>query len=301
MLKSTRFTLDHNTQQTLFVSIFGCLSLTSKQPKILQTLVFHLSHLQYICISIWVQVHLFSSTGEHPFTYYVRKASEIINLRDLCIDHFESWAYSFVWILLWIYFSAFLIIWVFSALHTRNVEINKKFAFIHNVLQFLARLHFSISFWIINMILMVPFLDQVKDKKISIGLQAESTTLVALNCLGMVLNYIIGGITALFCFHSFQGESSYASHTPSLQFFTFFSKAIITPLIISLDGSRGGREITLIIASLILVLVKLGFLYKDFPYYEVSTMKLVITWKCIASWICIVNALILLFIGDILN
>ena len=301
MQKVPRFTLDHDTQQKFYISFFGCLSLTSKQPKILQSIFFHLSHLQYICISIWIQVHLFSTTGDHPFTYYVRRVAEIANLREICSDNFESWAYSFVWILLWIYFGAFLICWVFSAFYSRNVEINKKFNLLHIIFQLFARAHFSIFFWIINMIIMVPFLNQVQDKKLYIGLQASSSELSAMNAILMVLNYIIGGITALFCYHSFHGESSFAARTPSLQFLTFFSKAIITPLITSGDENREGKEVVLIIFSVILALVKLGVLYKEFPYYEFFTMKIVITWKSIAAWLSIMNALILIFIGDVLD
>jgi len=301
MQKAPRFTLDHDTQQKFYISFFGCLSLTSKQPKILQSIFFHLSHLQYICISIWIQVHLFNTKGDHPFTYYVRRVAEIANLRELCLENFESWAYSFVWILLWIYFGAFLICWFFSAFYSRNVEINKKFNLLHIIFQLFARAHFSIFFWIINMIIMVPFLSQVQDKKLSIGLQARSTDLTIMNTTLMVLNYIIGGITALFCYHSFHGESSFAARTPSLQFLTFFSKAIITPLITSGDENRAGKEVVLVIFSVILTLVKLGVLYKEFPYYEFSTMKTIITWKSIAAWISIMNALILIFIGDVLD
>ena len=151
------------------------------------------------------------------------------------------------------------------------------------------------------MILMTPWLHGVTGKKMWLGFEARSGALITMNSLLLIFNYATGIITSLLCFYPFRDQGDFAAHSSYFQALMFFCKAVITPLVIFLDDSLSGVHTVLIVGTLALSIGKFVYLFRKFPYYQFGAMRAAISWDTAGTWISIINALILLFVGDVLD
>jgi len=151
------------------------------------------------------------------------------------------------------------------------------------------------------MLLMTPWLPGVKGKKMWLGFEARSGSLITLNSLLLVFNYATGIITSLLCFYPFRDQGDFAAHSSYFQSLMFFCKAGITPLVIFLDDELSGVHTVLTVGTLGLSVGKFVYLFRKFPYYQFGAMRAAISWDTAGTWISIINALILLFVGDVLD
>ncbi|RZJ99933.1 MAG: hypothetical protein EOO43_25505, partial [Flavobacterium sp.] len=140
------------------------------------------------------------------------------------------------------------------------------------------------------MVLITSWLPQSKDKVMIIGLDHNHTSLWVMDLLLIILNYLIGGCQAFFGIYPFKNENHlYCTYTSSFQFLTFFAKAALNLLVIFLEKDNRSVQILLVIVAAIISLSKLYILFKKFPYYHYSAMRIAIIWETIALWIAIIN------------
>ena len=270
-----------------FIRTLSYFLLTTSQFKPLQHFLFIISNLQYLAIVMYFEKEALFSAPKTGLTYCVQKVVEMFVLNDIFQDNYTKWVYSFLLIWTWLYLFSFLLIFVLLGIKTfkqiRFIYIRR--SFLENLFQF----HLSGLFWIVNIILFIPFSSLAQDRVTTLGFNRKDFIILFFNGFGLLLNYVIGIILALFCTDPFKSKREYSTYTSISQIFLFLSKAIFAPLVVFLNKYNEGVIDTMNALGLMLSLVQLYILLKFMPFYFPRTMKNAVSWNFTWIWIGIVN------------
>ena len=253
-------------------------------------------------IFLWLQLSLISSTTTNAFAQFTMKFTNLINIKDFLLSHYQEWSFSAIWIGVWIYFFIFLLTWLVILIRLKTIKKSSRPTIWEKINHYISQMHFSIFFWLINMVLIASWLPQSKDKVMQIGLNNKYFTLWFLDLILIILNYIIGACQSFFGIYPFKDENHlYCTYTSSFQFLTFLAKAIMNLLVIFLEKDDRSAQVLLVITAAVISWTKLYILFKKFPYYHHSAMRIAITWETIAAWIALVNLFTIKLFADDLN
>ena len=136
-----------------FSSFVSCLILSKPQPKAIQSLFFHLTQFQYVMIFLWLQLSLISSTATNAFAEFTMKFTNLINIKDFLLSHYQEWSFSAIWIGVWIYFFIFLLTWLIILIRLKTLKKSSTPSIWEKINHYISQMHFSIFFWLINMAL----------------------------------------------------------------------------------------------------------------------------------------------------
>jgi len=275
------------------VGILNHFTLMAPQFKFFQHFLFHFSHFQYITILMSLELTVVSPTFRNGKTSDFQKFVQVFVLKDIFQDNYTQWIYSIFLICSWSYLSIFLII--FGLLGIKSLT-KVKVSLPRSFLEKLYQLHLTWLFWIVNIILFIPFsTGSIRNQASNIGLSGKNTSTIIINGSSLLLNNIIGVILALFCTEPFKGKREYATYTPLPKTILFLSKAAFAPLVIFLDKNNHGEGAILNVLGLIISLIQLLILIQLMPYYSPHAMKAALSWNFIGIWVLIVNIILIIF------
>ena len=279
-------------------ALWTSLPTLTHQSKSLQYCLFHVSQLQYLLILFWIQTYFTLSDDKEALTHYVVEATKVCNLRDMLMEADKSWLYSFLLIFMWVYLLGLAA--SFTLFRAKDKTMNYlKPSIRSTVIQFLLQIHFSCVFWLINMVISASWSGSNHHRNMIFERKVPQGLIILINCLALVLNYLISGISALFCFYPFKNQNILGSHSSSSQFTTFICKAVLTPFIMTYQDDNLGIQIILAAVVLVFSAIKLVQSMRSVEYYSYSMSKAILTWNIAGLWIALINAFFLILTDNL--
>ena len=259
--------------------------------------IFHvLSHLQFLSITIWVQLSIVDSHFDDTLIKYIRKCVEIAILRDCFQKKDHTWLLNTLTVVIWTYFIATILYVIYS---------------VHNLLQGLSSmttrpslfrqiigLHFSVIFWIASIVLMLPLSHNMQYSVF--GIDKDKTPyngVITINIVLTIVNYALGCFSSLLCVNPFHTSGIFSVRTPTLPLVTFLFKAIMAPLIVF--GNQN-HQVIQVLAVMFPFMISTGrciHLLNSLPYNEYRGLRLTAIWSVITCWISFVSIFVLIFVN----
>ena len=262
--------------------------------QLFQKAFFHFSHIQLILILLTFQLNLLSSPPSDILSILTKFCTRWIYLQGPIEESYEKWVYLAILIFSWTFLLVLNVYLLILGIIGYNEE--KKPSLLEKCFHGMFTIHYKALFWIINIILFLPWLDRNTGKE---PMKQFQTPLRVVNLVLIIFNYFIAGISAFFSFDPFPGKNNFACHSSSHQFLTVLSKGIMSMSYLFIQKSNQGGQIPILVILLIIESTKLTFLYKKVPFYNYQTLKMAVLWSSVSTWISGVNLVLIIFIKEI--
>ena len=156
-------------------------------------------------------------------------------------------------------------------------------------------LHFGFIFWIVNMVLLVSFSQYTHGIKFFSVISSQSPAFSNIQALIISINYVLGIITALFCFDPFCSDNEFAARNPSHQVLNFLLKAFLAPLAIFANPHALLPQLFFVIIAFVILMARVINLIKFTPLYYYKSTKTATIFCVVAWWITFINILALIW------
>lgn len=269
------------------------------QSEIVQYLKFYMANLQYFVIVIWGQAFLLSNAKRDFFSSFTLRILQFLFIKDLFTEYPQTYIYIVFLALTWAYL--FFVLFGLIYVSIRYVYELGSMEFYYRSLYKVMRFHFTVVFWMLNMVLMTAISREPKNEVLYWTSTNQSQSIRAINIILVLFNYFLGVCSALLCFAPLPENKIFAAHSTSCQFVIFFFKAIIAPVLGFLDTEALITRIIFVVAAFLISTLRLIVLLKVFPYYYPIAMKLSGIMAATGAWLSFVNIPIIFFNKESMN
>ena len=280
------------TAWSSFISFF---LIHEKQSTFYQYLLFCISELQYIAILLWILSSLSSTSDHNELSRFILKAVRIITFEGFWTDN-TSKILDLSLVIIWLYigFCCLLIgfLWIKVYKKTSLGRRSRK------ALSIIFRLHFKLFFWICNVLLMASISDKSQGYKMFSRISAQHKAFVIGQLFAILINYCIGVITSILCFHLYSSNNLFACQDSRFQFLSFLLKAIIAPLAAFSASYTASFSTISILITFAMSVIRIIYLVYEFPFYSYIPMRLAVVFSSVALWISTLSIIALVSVND---
>jgi len=235
-----------------------------------QLALFLASHIQLFAILLWAQFQYTTNQSSDYLARFLKSATTIVSMTELYEGENAQELVSTIVIIIFAYFLFVLIlqVWLLYSYYSR-----KSYPAIEATFAYVAELHYQFLFWIINIVLMQGLmLESFSYKFFGFEVSSRHTAIIAIFVVVLVINYILGLLSARFRFDPFKTENVFACWNPRYQLFSCLLKGV-TSIIIVFGPTGKAQQILFWSVALGICIYQRILLLRDIPFFYYQGMQ----------------------------